>query len=178
MIVTGVVTAPISDRIVHAGAVGYGWMNAGWGVGAFLSTFAAARVIQRFQAKPIIPACMLLLAACFYAVPFSAWIGVAAGLYLVAGAARGVGGIALSTSMMESAPKHFMGRVSTLFSIASIILQLILAPIVGRIAHNTGLTAAVFVIASLYLFAATSAWRSAALRTRQSGLTAERATPG
>src|SRR5438477_5272478 len=26
-----VVTAPLSDNIFHAGAVGYGWLNAGWG---------------------------------------------------------------------------------------------------------------------------------------------------
>src|SRR5580700_5047135 len=35
---TGVVVTPsLSDRIFHAGAVGYGWLNAGWGIGAFLS---------------------------------------------------------------------------------------------------------------------------------------------
>jgi MFS family permease len=30
-----VVTPPLSDRIFHAGAVGYGWLNGGWGIGAF-----------------------------------------------------------------------------------------------------------------------------------------------
>ncbi|MBI2149471.1 MAG: hypothetical protein HYU27_02550, partial [Acidobacteria bacterium] len=48
-------TAPISDRIVHAGAVGYGWLNAGWGIGAFVSTFYAARTIGRFGWRAIIP---------------------------------------------------------------------------------------------------------------------------
>jgi len=160
MIVTGVVTAPISDRIVHAGAVGYGWMNAGWGVGAFFTTFYAARAIRKFGPRVIIPASMLVLAACFYDVPFSRWIGVAAGLYLVGGAARAVGGVALSSRIMEAVPKHFMGRVQTLFSIASIILQVTLAPVVGRVAQNVGLTSAVFMIASLYLLAATSGWLS------------------
>jgi hypothetical protein len=96
----------------------------------------------------------------FCAVPFSARIGVAAGLFLVAGTARGVGGIALSTRIMEAVPKHFMGRVSTLFSIAAIVLQVILAPAVGAIAQNVGLTYALFLIASLYLFAASSGWLS------------------
>ncbi|MGZ5154568.1 MAG: MFS transporter, partial [Burkholderiales bacterium] len=32
-----VVTPPLSDRVFHAGATGYGWLNGGWGVGAFLS---------------------------------------------------------------------------------------------------------------------------------------------
>jgi len=169
MIVAGVVTAPVSDRILHAGAVGYGWMNSGWGIGAFFTTFCAADVIRRFGSRRIIPISMLILAACFYTVPFSAWIGVVAGLYLIAGAARAVGGVALSSSIMETVPKHFMGRVSTLFSIAAIILQVILAPVVGRIAQSVGLTLAVFMIASLYLLAATSAWISA----KTAGVTSE-----
>jgi DHA3 family macrolide efflux protein-like MFS transporter len=156
MMVTGVVTAPISDRIVHAGAVGYGWLNAGWGIGAFFSTFYAARTIQKFGWRTIIPISMLLLAAAFYAVPFSVQIAVAAGLYLLAGTARGVGGIALSTSIMQAVPKHFMGRVSTLFSIAAILLQVTLAPAVGSIAHNVSLTWAIAIIGSLYVLAAVS----------------------
>jgi len=160
MMVTGVVTAPISDRIVHAGAIGYGWLNAGWGIGAFFSTFYAVGTIRRFGWRAIIPVSMLVLAASFYGVPFSVRIGVAAGLYLVAGAARGVGGIALSTSIMEAVPEQFMGRVSTLFSIAAIVLQVMLAPVVGSVAHNIGLTSAIFMIGSLYLFAAASGWLS------------------
>src|SRR6201993_2083352 len=32
-----VVTPSLSDRIFHTGAVGYGWLSASWGTGAFLS---------------------------------------------------------------------------------------------------------------------------------------------
>jgi DHA3 family macrolide efflux protein-like MFS transporter len=161
MMVTAVVTAPISERIVHAGAVGYGWLNAGWGTGAFVSTFYAAKAIRKFSSKAVIPLSMLLLAASFYVVPFSAWIGIAAALYLVGGTARGLGGVALSSSIMEAVPKRFMGRVQTLFSIAAIILQITFAPFVGRVAHNVGLTSAIFCIATLYLCAAISGWMSA-----------------
>jgi len=167
MMVGGVVTAPISDLIVHAGAVGYGWLNAGWGVGAFFSTFYAARALQKFGWRLIVPVSMLLLSASFYGVPFSTWIGTAAGCYLFAGAARGVGGIGLSSRIMESVPKHFMGRVSTLFSIGSIVLQVTLAPMVGRVAHNVGLMWAIFMIATLYLVAATSGVLSG--KTAESG---------
>ena len=39
---TGVVVTPsLSERVFHAGAVGYGWLNAGWGTGAFLSALYA-----------------------------------------------------------------------------------------------------------------------------------------
>ena len=46
-----VVTAPLSDRVFHAGATGYGWLNGGWGVGAFLSALYAPAVISRVGAR-------------------------------------------------------------------------------------------------------------------------------
>src|SRR5262245_16441308 len=119
MMVTGVVTAPISDRIIHAGAVGYGWMNAGWGIGAFVATFFAAHIIRKFGSRAIIPMSMLVLAGNFLGVPFSTGIAMAAGLYLLAGTSRGVGGIALSSRIMEAVPKHFIGRSAALSSLAS-----------------------------------------------------------
>src|SRR5246127_1568176 len=46
--VTGVVVTPsLSDRVFHAGAKGYGWLNAGWGTGAFVSALYAPKIIAR-----------------------------------------------------------------------------------------------------------------------------------
>src|SRR5882724_1193663 len=42
-----VVTPPLSDHVFHAGAVGYGWLNGGWGVGAFLSALYAPAAIAK-----------------------------------------------------------------------------------------------------------------------------------
>jgi len=153
MMVNGVVTAPVSDRILHAGAIGYGWLNAGWGIGAFLSTFVAARIARALGWKRLIPASMFAMGLMFLLVPYSAVIGAATALYFAAGASRGVGGISLSTSIMELTPKHFMGRVQTLFSIFAILIQVTMAPLVGRIAHQKGLTLAMSVVSGLYLLA-------------------------
>lgn len=151
MMVTGVVTAPISDRIVHRGAVGYGWMNAGWGVGAAISSLAAARVLKHWGWRMVIPSCMLLLAAAFYAVPFSSVILVAALLYFVGGIARGTVGVALNAGIMTAVPKHYMGRVQNLFSMFAITVQVTMAPLVGRVAQQRSLTLAVAIIATLYI---------------------------
>src|SRR5579875_2819988 len=47
MMTQGVLSAPLSERILHGGAVGYGWLNGGWAVGAFVSVFYAAAFIRR-----------------------------------------------------------------------------------------------------------------------------------
>src|ERR1700724_2685238 len=57
-----VVTAPLSDNVFHAGAVGYGWLNAGWGVGAFFSALYAPWFIAILGSRRSIAVAMGLLA--------------------------------------------------------------------------------------------------------------------
>jgi MFS family permease len=153
MQVTSVVAAPISDRILHTGAVGYGWMNAGWGIGAFIGSVLAADAIARFGWKGSIPASMAVLSICLYALPFSMAILMAASLLLLAGIARGIGGIALSATMMEIIPKHYMGRVQNLFNLCAIGIQIMVAPLVGGAAQKRGLIVGTAVIGTMYLLA-------------------------
>src|SRR5882724_9076764 len=55
--ITGVVVTPsLSERVFHAGAVGYGWLNAGWGTGAFLSALYAPQAIAKLGWRPSIAA--------------------------------------------------------------------------------------------------------------------------
>src|SRR5438876_7281633 len=91
-----VVTAPLSDRIFHAGAVGYGWLNAGWGVGAFLSAVYAPQVIARLGARRSIAISMALLAVCMTTSPFSRVLAIAVLLYGLMGSARGISGVAMN----------------------------------------------------------------------------------
>src|ERR1700722_18800670 len=45
MMTGGIVNPALSDRIFRAGAKGYGWLSAGWGTGAFVSTLYNAQAI-------------------------------------------------------------------------------------------------------------------------------------
>jgi MFS family permease len=113
---TGVVVTPsLSDRVLHAGAVGYGWLNAGWGVGAFLSALYAPKLIARLGSRMAIGVSMAFLASFMTLSPYSRILPAAVLLYGVMGSARGVSGVAMNTSLMEQVPKHFMGRVQNAF---------------------------------------------------------------
>src|SRR5437764_2786611 len=46
MLTQGVISAPFSDRILQAGAVGYGWLNGGWAIGAFMSAMFTPALIR------------------------------------------------------------------------------------------------------------------------------------
>jgi hypothetical protein len=66
------------------------------------------------------------------------------------GSARGVGGIAMNTSLMEMVPKHLMGRVQNSFYFCGTFLQVVLALAVGAVAHQVSLVAAFAILACVY----------------------------
>lgn len=153
MLTQGVVTAPLSERILHAGAVGYGRLNGAWGTGAFLSAVFAARFIFKFTARATVTMSMAVLALGMFVAPFSGMEWIAVGFFLVMGTARGLGGISITSSMMESVPKHMMGRVQNTFFFVGTLLQLVMGTLVGAVAYRTSLTAAFFIIGLIYVMA-------------------------
>ena len=62
MLTSNIVTAPLCDRVLHSGAVGYGQLNGAWGTGAFLSALFAAAFIAKFGGRKTVALTMGLLA--------------------------------------------------------------------------------------------------------------------
>ena len=152
-----VVTAPLSDRVFHAGATGYGWLNGGWGVGAFLSVLYAPALMARAGSRNSIAVSMLLLTVSMALAPFSPRLAIAVLLYGLMGSARGVSGIAMNTSLMEQVPPQFMGRVQNTFYFFGTFLQVALGLAVGAVASRLSLAAGFGMIAAVYAVAFGSA---------------------
>ena len=151
-----VVTPPLSDHVFHAGAVGYGWLNAGWGVGAFLSALYAPQVIAALGSRRSIAISMGLLAICMIISPLSPLLAIAVLAYAVMGSGRGVSGVAMNTGIMEQVPPHFMGRVQNTFYFAGTSLQIVLGLLVGAVAQ-VNLVAGFSIIGMVYAMAFVSA---------------------
>src|ERR1700746_723057 len=155
---TGVVVTPsLSDRVFHAGAVGYGWLNGGWGVGAFLSALYAPQVITRLGPRLAIAVSMGFLASFMTLSPYAGALAIAVVLYGIMGSARGVSGVAMNTSLMEQVPKHFMGRVQNTFYFVGTFLQIALSVATGWMAQKVSLAGGFALIGSMYVFAFISA---------------------
>jgi len=149
--ITGVVVTPsLSDRVFHAGAKGYGWLNAGWGTGAFISALYAPQVIARLGARRAIAFSMAILSVCVAFAPISGLLLLAITTYFMMGSARGVGGVGMNTSLMEMVPKHLMGRVQNTFYFAGTFLQLVLAICVGTVAQIGSLVLAFTILRCVY----------------------------
>jgi len=158
MMTGGVVTPSLSERVFHAGPVGYGWLSAGWGTGAFLSTLYTPQLIARLGGQRTVAFSMALLSVMMACAPVSRFLFLAIAAYFVMGTARGVGGVAMNTSLMEMVPKHLMGRVQNTYYFVGTFLQIALALAVGAVAHRVSLVAAFAILASVYgmAFAAAS----------------------
>jgi len=163
MLTQGVTTAPLSDRIFHAGALGYGWLNGGWGIGAFTSALYAPLFIRRFHGRRSVVFALGMLALSLTFVPFAGSLAIAVMCYAVMGSGRGVAGVAISSTMMGMVPKHFMGRVQNTFFFIGTLLQLVTSIAVGAIAEHISLALAFSIIGIMYGVAAiTAAWPVAA----------------
>jgi len=149
--VTGVVLTPsLSSRTFHAGAVGYGWLNAGWGTGAFISALYAPRLIAQLGARRSVAFSMAALSIAVMCASISPWLALAIFFYFLMGSARGSGGVAMNTSLMEMVPQHLMGRVQNAFYFAGTSLQLLLSLAVGAAAQKVSLVAGYSIMASVY----------------------------
>ena len=173
MLTAVVVTPALSDNVFHAGAVGYGWLNAGWGTGAFLSALYAPQVIAWLGARRSVAIAMGLLTICMMLVPLSPWLAIAVAAYALMGSGRGVSGVAINTSIMEQVPQHFMGRVQNTFFFAGTLLQIFLGFLVGAVAQ-LNLIAGFSIIGLVYA----AAFVSASWPARNSGaaLSSERSS--
>jgi len=172
MMTQGVLSAPLSERILHGGAVGYGWLNAGWAVGAFVSVFYAATFIRRHGAHRSVTVTMTVIALSLFLLPATRWLALAVPIYFIMGSSRGVGGIALSSELMEIVPRYMMGRVQNMFSFGASALQIATSLIAGEAAHRDGLMYGFWIVGAMYLGAALAAWwpaRRGAAAVLQSG---------
>jgi len=176
MFTQGVITAPFSDHILKAGAVGYGWLNGGWAIGALVSAIFTPASIRGTGHRRAIGVATAVLGASLIALP---WVGLhvhgslrLGSLGMVAGAlaisvlicaimgcCRALGRVAITSTIMELVPEHFMGRVQNTFYFASTCLMLGLAFLVGAAAHKRSLTLAFSIVGALYLLACvTGTW--------------------
>lgn|SRR5579864_373174 len=170
MLTQGVITAPLSDHVLKTGAVGYGWLNGGWAIGACLGSFYTPALIRGTGHRRAIGISMAVLGFSLISLPWVAshlhdsfhistshMIGVALAvsvmIYAVMGCCRALGGVAILSSIMEMAPQHFMGRVQNTFLFAATMLQFGLSILVGTVAHKKSLALGFAIVGSLYLLA-------------------------
>jgi len=154
-----VVLVALANDILHAGARGLGFLEAGWATGAITGGLIASQLRSSLRMPLYIAACAVL-AVGHMATPFVAFLSGAVMMQLLFGLCRAVGGVTAQSGLMAIVPRHFMGRTQSAMAILTTVVQLVMSLALGVIAQGAGLIAGYALLAILYAGATFSAARA------------------
>ncbi len=156
---SNIVVVALANDILHSGARGFGFIEAGWAIGAITGGFITSQLPQKIR-LPLYVAAMAGLALGHMAVPFVAFLLGAALLQGCFGFFRALGGIVAQSALMAIVPRNFMGRTQSAFAIFATILQLAMSFSLGWIAQRFSIATGFFLLATMYTGATLTAMRA------------------
>jgi DHA3 family macrolide efflux protein-like MFS transporter len=149
-----VVTAPLTDRVLDAGAVGFGYCIGAWGLGAMAASQVGLAFVGILPERVSIAGSLLVVTVACAATPHSPTLPVALLCFFLMGYGRGSSGILLFSRLLESVPREMMGRVQTTISFFGLLLRVAAMWVTGVVAHQIAIPAA-FAVPTLLWFLAT-----------------------
>ena len=161
-----VVLVALANDILHAGAKGLGFLEAGWATGAIIGGFLTSQLPSHLRMGLYVVA-VAVLAIGHMGTPFVAIVAGAVLLQFIFGFCRALAGIVGQSSLMSIVPQHFMGRTQSAMAILGTVIQLIMSFALGVVAERAGIVAGYALLALLYAGATVSAMRARQL-TRSS----------
>jgi MFS transporter, DHA3 family, macrolide efflux protein len=156
---SNVVLVALVNDVLHSGARGLGFLEAGWAVGAITGGVIASQ-LKTSSRMPLYVAACALLAVGHMATPFVAFLAGAATLQFLFGLCRALGGVTAQSGLMAIVPRHFMGRTQSAMAILTTCFQLSMSFALGIIAQGAGLITGYALLALLYTGATVSAARA------------------
>jgi len=164
VISANVVLVALANEILHSGARGLGFLEAGWATGAIIGGLIASQLPGVLRMPLYVAACAGL-AIGHMATPFVAFLIGAVLMQLLFGFCRALGGVVAQSSLMSIVPRHFMGRTQSAMAILTTVVQLLMCVTLGWVAEKAGLVVGYAMLALLYTGATVSAIRARQLWT-------------
>ncbi len=163
---SNVVLVALANDILHSGARGFGFIEAGWAIGAILGGIVTRQLPQRLR-LPLYVSVIGAMALGHVAVPFVGFLLGAAILQGCFGFFRALGGIVAQSALMSIVPRHFMGRTQSAFAVFATVLQLAMSFSLGWIAQRFSIATGFFLLATMYAGATWTASRARLLLLKQ-----------
>ena len=159
VISANVIVVALAHDLLHAGARGYGFLQAGWALGAVAGGLAALS-LPKEQPRRILIAALAVLAVGHALFPYAGFLVVAVAMNVVFGVCRAVGAVLTQSSILRLVPKHLMGRTPSAFSLIATLLQIVVSFVLGWLAEHTSLEVAFMLLGMLYAGAVLAAERT------------------
>jgi DHA3 family macrolide efflux protein-like MFS transporter len=154
-----VVLVALTSDILHAGARGLGYLEAGWAAGAILGGLIASQLREELRLILYVSA-FAVLAVGHATTPFINILLAATLLQGIFGFCRALGGVVAQSALMSIVPRHFMGRTQSAMAIVTTAVQLAMCVALGWLAEKAGIIAGYTLLALLYAGATFTAFRA------------------
>jgi len=149
----------LARNLLQSGPRGYGFMEAGWAVGAITGGLAAG-FLARHRPLKVLIAAMVTLSIGHALFPYARLLVVAVAMNALFGGCRALGGVLTQSSIMATVPRRLMGRTQSVFSVISTLLQVGMSFSLGWLAERVNLKVAFLLLGVLYAAAVAAAVRA------------------
>jgi MFS family permease len=149
VISANVIVVALAYNLLRAGPRGYGFIEAGWALGAIAGGLAAAPLTRRRPFLVLIAA-LVVLAVGNALFPYAGLLIVAVAMNAVFGGCRALGAVLTQSSILSMVPRHLMGRTQSAFAALATLLQVLMSLALGWLADHAGLQVAFLLLGLLY----------------------------
>jgi MFS family permease len=163
VISANVIVVALAHDLLDAGARGYGFLQAGWALGAVAGGLAASSLARK-RPRSVLLGALMVLAVGHALFPYAGLLVVAVAMNVVFGACRAVGAVLTQSSILRMVPQHLMGRTQSAFAVMATLLQIVMSFALGWLAEHISLEVAFVLLGLLYATAVLAATRTRDLR--------------
>lgn len=149
VISANVLVVALARDLLSSGATGYGYIEAGWAVGAVAGGIAASELARRLPHGALIFA-LAILAVGHALFPYARVLIAVVAMNAIFGGCRALGGVLTQSSIMAAVPRHLMGRTQSAFSVIATLLQMSMSFLLGWLAEHAGLPLAFLLLGAIY----------------------------
>ena len=149
VISANVLVVALAKNLLSVGARGYGYIEAGWAIGAIVGGLAAGTVARKRPYGVLILA-LATLAVGHTLFPYARILAMAVAMNALFGVCRALGGVLTQSSIMTAVPARLMGRTQSAFSVIATILQVVMSFTLGWFAQNVTLSIAFLMLGAIY----------------------------
>ena len=154
-----VLLVALADNILHAGPVGFGLLEGGWGLGAILGGLLASQLPQR-RRLTLYGLSLAGLAIGHVLMPLIAFLVAAVFFQVLFGFFRALSGVVAQATLMAIVPRHFMGRTQSAIAILTTVLQILISFALGWVSQKFSIVTGFSLLALMYVGGTISAFRA------------------
>jgi MFS family permease len=154
-----VLIVALAGDVLHRGAKGLGYLEAGWGLGAIFGGLLASQLPQRWRLT-LYGLSLAGLAIGHVLMPLIAFLAAAVFFQILFGFFRALSGVVAQATLMAIVPRHFMGRTQSAIAILTTVLQILMSFALGWVSQKFSLITGFSLLALMYVGGTLSAFRA------------------